>query len=180
MKKVITTSNQKGFTLFEMLIGAIIFSLLAAVIIPQLTSVKDKNILVTQEIGMMRTSLLNIEDRYYDEFIDGDLDNQEMIEGKMISSSYRVNGDVIYNLFDGAVTITGVGDNGLVWVSEGITEVACAKLIDDAKTLGFETVDVGGNSVTYLGARNSDFTSACISGLGNNETVTVTWTREAQ
>ena len=175
-----TLSNQKGFTLFELIIGGVVFTLVAAIVVPQLLAVKDKNVLVTQELGMMRSTLLNIEDRYFDEFIDGDLDNQELIDGKMIADAYRVNGDVIYNLFDGAITVTGVGDNGLIWESQGITEVACAKLIDDAKSLGFETVDVGGNSVTYLGARNSDFTAACVAGLGSNETVTVTWTREAQ
>lgn len=167
-------NTQKGFTLFEILIGAVIFAILAATIVPLLTDAKDKNVLVTQEISLMRTTLANIEDRYFDEAIDADLDNAEVVNGRMIAASYRTVGTEIFNLFDGNVEVVGVPENGLTWTSESIPVNACAKLVDDAKNLGFETVTVDGTAVNYRVARNTDITTACDVAA---DTVEIIWTR---
>jgi type II secretory pathway pseudopilin PulG len=171
--------KQAGFTMFEILIGAVVFTLLASIIVPLITGTKDKVIMTTQELNQMRSTLSNIEDRYYDEFITEDLNNSEVIDGQMVAESYRTLGNTtIYNIFDGEITITGKTNNGLEWISEGITKAACTKFVDDASNLGFETVDVGGTAVQYLGATNKDYTAACVAGLGSDEIVTLTWTRD--
>lgn len=183
MQKYNIMKNQKGFTLFEILIGAVIFTILAAIIVPQLTAVKDRNVLVTQEVSLMSTTLGNIEDRYFDEVItSANLDNEQLVDGQIIADSYRVNGTSIYNLFGGDIDIVGFNTNGLIWVSEGITEAACVKLIDDVKNLSFDEVlvDGGGPAVDYNNAAdaiNTNFTAACTPAFVESDTATVTFTR---
>jgi len=181
-EKKLILQKQKGFTLFEILIGAVIFTILAAIIVPQLTAVKDRNVLVTQEVSLMATTISNLQDRYSDERIGGLLDNAEMVNGKIIADSYRVDGVRIYNLFGGEITIDGVSANGLDWVTEGITEAACVKLVDDVNKLGyFDEVDVdGGGSLDYgvkAEANNVNYTRICAGAFEETDAVTITFQR---
>lgn len=181
MNKTINRKKQGGFTLLEILIAAVIIALVAGIVGPLLTETKDKNVTVGQEISLMRATLANIDDRYWDEPITTDLDNEELMAGRILPQAVRQAGtDQIYNLFGGTVTITGIDDDGLEWVSQGVPEGVCAKFVDDARSLGFETVDVAGTSVDYTDRTLSDnatITQAC-DGAGTNGVVTITFRRE--
>lgn len=168
----------KGFTLIEILIATAIITIVAAVVAPLLTEVKDKTIIVSQELQMMRTTLANIDDRYWDEAIDTNMDNTELLAGHTIPTAYRSTGtDKIYNLFGGNITITGDDYDGLTWVTENVPANVCTKFVDDAKNLGFENVDVGGNTLQYSASKNSDFTTACSTAAGTADEITITFTR---
>jgi len=167
--------KSKGFTLIEILIATAIITIVAAVVAPLLTEVKDKTIVVSQEIQMMRTALANIDDRYWDENIDTNMDNTELLAGNTIPSAYRSTGtDKIYNLFGGNITIDGLDFDGLTWQTEKVPSNVCTKFIDDAKNLGFENVNVNGNDVQYSIAKNADFTTACTTA---DDEITITFTR---
>lgn len=170
----------KGFTLIEILIATAIITIVAAVVAPLLTEVKDKTIVVSQEIQMMRTALANIDDRYWDENITTAVDNTELIAGNIVPTAYRINGtDKIYNLFGGNITIDGLDYDGLKWQTEKVPSNVCTKFIDDAKSLGFENVIVNGNDVQYSVAKNADFTTACANAGVDEMTIVFTRTPSA-
>lgn len=168
----------KGFTLIEILIATAIITIVAAVVAPLLTEVKDKTIVVSQELQMMRTTLANIDDRYWDENITGTVDNIELIAGNIVPTAYRISGtDKIYNLFGGEIVITGVDFDGLIWETNKVPSNVCTKFVDDAKNLGFENVEVGGNSLQYSVSKNADFTNACTTAAGTADEITIKFTR---
>lgn len=168
----------KGFTLIEILIATAIITIVAAVVAPLLTEVKDKTIVVSQELQMMRTTLANIDDRYWDENITTAVDNTELIAGNTVPTAYRISGtDKIYNLFGGEIVINGVDFDGLTWETNKVPSNVCTKFVDDAKNLGFENVDVGGNSLQYSVSKNADFTTACTAAAGTADEITITFTR---
>ncbi len=169
-------NKQGGFTFIEILVASVIIALVASILGPLLTETKDKNVTVGQEIALMRATIQNLDDRYSDESITSDVDNTEIIDGRILPKAYRRNdSDEIYSLFGGKITVDGVDENGLTWETEGVPTDVCAKFVDDAKSLGFELVDIDGTQLRYSEALNADFTSACDA---SNDTVTVTWTRE--
>lgn len=171
--------KQGGFTLFEILIAAVIITLVASIVLPTLTETKDKNVTVGQEISMMAATVNNIDDRYFDENITTDLDNQELIEGQILPKAYRRNSSFeIFNLWGGVITIDGVDENGLTWVSAGVPAPVCSKFIDDAKSLGFEEVetDAGGARTPYSTLTNAQITQMCQPASGTDQ-VTITWHR---
>lgn len=177
MQNFKSKKKQGGFTLMEIAIGAIIFALLASIIAPLLNEAKDKTVMVTQELSLMRTTIQNIGDRYSDEFVTTDLDNQELIEGNILPSAYRRNNTSfeIFNMWGGQVVVAGVDNNGLTWTTEKVPTPVCTKFVDDAKSLGFETVSVDGQDGVYSEMQNADITQLCQS---TNDNVTIVFTRE--
>jgi prepilin-type N-terminal cleavage/methylation domain-containing protein len=175
MDKKIHVKKQSGFTLIEILIASVIIAIVAGIVGPLLTEVKDKNVTVSQEIALMRATLANIDDRYWDEAITTDLDNAELMAGSILPIAYKQSGtEDIFSLFGGSIFINGVDEDGLTWLTEGVPNGVCTKFIDDAKSLGFETAIVsGGGTVTYSTDKNADFTVAC----GTDDSVDITFTR---
>lgn len=172
-------AKQAGFTLFEILITTVIIAIVASIVIPTLTETKDKNVTVGQEIAMMAATINNIDDRYFDENITTALNNQELIESNILPKAYRRNTAFeIFNLWGGVITIDGVDENGLTWVSSGVPAPVCSKFIDDAKSLGFEEVetDAGGARTTYSTLDNAQITQMCQPAAGT-DLVTITWHR---
>jgi prepilin-type N-terminal cleavage/methylation domain-containing protein len=175
-------NRQSGFTIYEILIASAIIAIVAAVIAPLLNETKDKNVTVAQELTLMRTTVANIDDRYWDEAITSAMDNRELIDGRILPGAYRRNDTTadIFNLFGGVVTITGVDENGLTWESNGVPNGVCTKFVDDGNTLGFETVNVGGTLLVYSDTTNADITQACVGGEGSGgsaDTVNIIWIR---
>jgi prepilin-type N-terminal cleavage/methylation domain-containing protein len=175
-------NRQSGFTIYEILIATTIIAIVAAVVVPILNETKDKNVTVGQELTLMRTTITNIDDRYWDEPITVAMNNRELIDSRILPQAYQRNDTSadIFNLFGGIVTITGVDENGLTWQSDGVPNGVCTKFVDDGKTLGFETVTVGPNPLTYSETTNALITQACLSGEGtggSDDTVIIIWTR---
>ena len=82
----------------------------------------------------------------------------------------------IFNSFDGKITITGVDENGYEWQSEKIPAGVCAKLVDEARSLNtFEEVQIGSSTLQYSASQSNDFTQACETAAGTNDSLTVTW-----
>ena len=171
--------KQGGFTMLEILISAVIIAIVISVVGPTMTETKDKNVTVGQEISLMNATVNNIDDRYFNENITTDLDNQELIEGNILPKAYRRNAAFeIFNLWGGIVTIDGVDDDGLTWSSAGVPATVCAKFVDDGRNLGFEEVetDAGGARVPYSTLTNSAITQMCQPAAGTDR-VTITWHR---
>jgi prepilin-type N-terminal cleavage/methylation domain-containing protein len=175
-------NRQSGFTIYEILIATTIIAIFAAVVVPVLNETKDKNVTVGQELTLMRTTIANIDDRYWDEPITAEMNNRELIDAQILSSAYRRNdtSGQVFNLFGGVVTITGVDENGLTWQSEGVPNSVCTKFVDDGETLGFEVVRVGGSELIYSETSNAEITQACVSGEGtggSDDTISIVWVR---
>lgn len=168
---------QGGFTLIEILISAVIIAIVASIVGPLMTETKDKNVTVGQEVGLMRATIQNIDDRYFDENITATLDNAELIASRILPKAYRRNAsNEIFNLWGGQVTIAGVEDDGLVWTSAGVPAGVCSKFVDDSGDLGFETVTVGGTEIVYSAKTNAAITTACEGAIAN-DVVEIIWTR---
>tara|TARA_B100000809_G_scaffold253392_1_gene289355 strand:+ start:502 stop:1044 length:543 start_codon:yes stop_codon:yes gene_type:complete len=170
-----TSRKQGGFTMIELVIGILIMAVGIAVIAPILNGLLNSNVKASAEVSAMTRTVNIIDDRYYSEAIDGDLNNTEIVVAKLYAEAYRVTGDNIYNQFGGKITIEGVGDNGLIWTSEKITTDACINVVNGAKNLGFETVNVGGTDLKYSEIKKSDMSAACDT---TDDNLTVVWTRE--
>jgi prepilin-type N-terminal cleavage/methylation domain-containing protein len=170
-----TSRKQGGFTMIELVIGILIMAVGIAVIAPILNGLLNANVKASAEVSAMTRTVNMIDDRYYSEAINADLDNVEVIKAKLFAEAYRVSGDNIYNQFGGKITIVGVEDNGLVWTSEKITSEACINVVNGAKDLGFETVAVGGTTLKYSETTKAMMSDACNT---TDDNLTVVWTRE--
>ena len=91
--------KQGGFTLIEIVVGLIIFGVIAAALSPILFGAKDDTLVSTEATAMSR-SFTNLTSRYDNEAWDSNIDNEEMIDGRMIAESYKVipATNTIYNL----------------------------------------------------------------------------------
>lgn len=175
-----SVKNQGGFTLIEIVIGVIIFGLIASQLTPLLFGATDDTLVATESSAMSR-SYTNLKSRYDTEAWDSNIDNQEMIDGRMIAESYKVikATGTIYNNFGGEITIDGVDFNGLTWTSEKIPSNSCASMIAEVKNLTlFETVTVGSSELQYSDTGNADYTAACEGATGNGDSLTIVWTKE--
>lgn len=172
--------KQGGFTLIEVVVGLIIFGLIAAALSPILFGARDDT-LVSTEVSSMSRSITSLEARYNNEAWGSAIDNAEMVDGKLISENYKVipTTATIYNQFGGEITVTGVDFNGLVWVSEKIPSAACAGIVSEVKNLTiYQQVDIGSTNLQYSSTGNADYTTACVSEAGTGDSVTITWTKE--
>lgn len=179
MRKHNNFKKQGGFTFIELMIAVVIIGVAWAFIAPQLQGLMDRNVTVQSETGAMTRTFNQIQDRYFDEIIDGDFNTEVALRGRLFAEAYNNNGiDTVYNIFDGDITVTGVADNGWTWVSSKIPTNSCASLITTAKSVGYEVFEVGGASQRrYSEASNDDIASDCETG-DTNDTVTITWTKE--
>jgi len=179
-KKVSRLGNkQAGLTMIELVIGILIISALIAVVAPILNGLLNSNVAANNEVSAMTRTVNKIDERYYDEPIDSSLDNTEIITARLYAESYRISGTSnIYNQFGGKVTIDGVDENGLTWVSEKVSTDACINVVNGAKNLGFETVQVGSTTLQYSAAKKSDMSAACDAAAAGADNLTITWTRE--
>tara|TARA_R110001583_G_scaffold88876_5_gene230022 strand:+ start:1844 stop:2389 length:546 start_codon:yes stop_codon:yes gene_type:complete len=175
-----TAKKQGGFTLIEIVVAIIVIGIVAAALTPILFGAKDDTLVSTETKAMSR-SVTNLVTRYNTEAWDGDIDNEEMIVGEMISESYKVirATSTIYNQFGGEITIDGVAFNGLTWASEKIPKTVCASYIAEVKNLTiFQTVTVGSTDLQYSSTGNADYTAACDAAAGSNDSLTLVWTKE--
>ncbi|OUV23058.1 MAG: hypothetical protein CBC55_02880 [Gammaproteobacteria bacterium TMED95] len=169
--------NQRGFTMIEIGIAIAIMLIGAAIIVPIVSGYLDTS-RVNNEVTAMRATFDKVQQRYQREPITTDIDNQELIEANLLAANYRTNSSFqIYNIFDGQVTIDGVDENGMTWVSAGIPESVCAELVENARSLQFELVTIGSTELRYSDSLNADFTQACIGAVAD-DVVTITWTLE--
>jgi len=172
--------KQGGFTLIEIVIGIIIFGLIAAALSPILFGARDDTLVATETSAMSR-SVTNLENRYNTEAWGAGIDNAEMIAGRMVSENYKiiVATDTIYNQFGGEITITGVDFNGLTWQSDKIPASVCAAIVQEVKNLTiFQQVDIGATNLQYSDTGNADYTAACVAEAGTDDSLTITWTKE--
>jgi|TARA_B110000196_G_C21087598_1_gene635833 prepilin-type N-terminal cleavage/methylation domain-containing protein len=179
MRKHNNFKKQGGFTFIELMIAVVIIGVAWAFIAPQLQGLMDRNVTVQSETGAMTRTFNQIQDRYFDEIIDSDFNTEVALRGRLFAEAYNNNGiDTVYNIFDGDITVAGVADNGWTWVSSKIPTNSCASLITTAKTVGYETFAVSGASERrYSEASKDDIATDCETG-DNNDTVTITWTKE--
>jgi|AntDeeMinimDraft_5_1070356.scaffolds.fasta_scaffold24253_2 type II secretory pathway pseudopilin PulG len=169
--------NQRGATFIEIIIYISLLGIFLGIVIPLLTGGKD-TATVNLEVTQMRSSLDRIDNRYFGEPITDDLDNEQMIDGKLIAASYRTSGSsIIYNQFDGLVEVNGVSENGLTWSTEGIPSDVCVEFVQQGRQLGFLDVAVGGTSLQYSQTNVSDITDACVGAAGTSDTVDIVFTR---
>ena len=75
------------------------------------------------------------------------------------------------------MTIDGVDENGMTWVSAGIPANVCAEMAENARSLQFELITIGSTELRYTDSVNADFTQACIGAVAD-DVVTITWTLE--
>jgi len=172
--------KQGGFTLIEIVVGLIIFGLIAAALSPILFGSRDDTLVATESTAMSR-SVTSLESRYDNEAWGTAIDNDEMIAGRMISENYKVIDatGTIYNQFGGEITIDGVDFNGLTWESEKIPADSCAAMVAEVKNLTiFQQVDIGSTNLQYSDTGNADYTAACEAEAGTDDSVTITWTKE--
>jgi prepilin-type N-terminal cleavage/methylation domain-containing protein len=171
--------KQGGFTLIEVVVGLIIFGIIAAALSPILFGARDDTLVSTESTAMSR-SVTNLESRYDTEAWGSAIDNAEMIAGRLISENYKFieATDTIYNQFGGEITVTGVDFNGLTWESEKIPAGSCASMVAEVKNLTiFEQVDIGSTNLQYSDTGNADYTAACEAEAGTGDSVTITWTK---
>ena len=168
--------KQGGWSLWELLAGAVITALIAGYVIPLLDDARDTGVLVNREIAKMKSTISSIGSRYFDENITTNMDNEELIRGNNIKGFRSNASNEIFNSFDGKITITGVDENGYEWQSEKIPAGVCAKLVDEARSLNtFEEVQIGSSTLQYSTSQSNDFTQACETAAGTNDSLTVTW-----
>ena len=172
--------KQGGFTLIEIVVGLIIAGLFAAAVTPILFAATDDTLVSTESTAMTR-SFTNLQARYDNEAWDSNIDNQEMIDGRMIAENYKVikSTGTIYNQFGGEITIEGIDFNGLTWTSEKIPGTSCASMVSEVKSSSlFETVTVGSTTLQYSDTGNTDYTAACEAAAGSGDSLTIVWTKE--
>lgn len=172
--------KQKGYSAIEIMIAVVLIGIVLAFVVPMLTGVKDKNVTVNQEFGAMQRTVTQIYDRYFNEIIeDSNVNNSEVIAGRLQSEAYRHNGtDKIYNIFGGEIDIEGVAENGLTFTSNRIPKNVCASLVNMTRgKLPFETVDIAGTAITFSDAGSINaINNACEAVTGDS--LTITWTKE--
>lgn len=167
--------NQSGFTFMEIVIGIAVIGLFFAFVVPLLTDSRD-GATVTVEIGQMRATLDRIDNRYFAEPITDALDNEQVITGRLLSSSYRTTGDdTIYNQFGGAIEINGINENGLTWSTTEIPTPVCLEFAQEAQGLGFLEAVVNGTAIQYSQTTVAELTTACQA--GTEDTVDMVFTR---
>lgn len=171
--------KQGGFTFIEMTIAVVIIAVAMSFLAPQLKGLLDNNVTVTQEVGAMKRSFSQMTQRFIDEGVDSSFGNEEMIRGRLQSEAYQVNGTAeVFNIFKGAITVTGADDNGWKWVSEKIPADSCAILINEARTVGYESYDTGSGKKRYSQVTTDEMAVDCDAGSAGADILTVTWVKE--
>lgn len=177
--KIQGKKKQGGFTFIELTIAVVIIAVAVSFMAPQLKGLLDNNVTVGQESGAMARSYNLMTQRFIDEGVDSSFGNEELIRGRLQSEAYQVNGtDEVFNIFKGAITVTGLDDNGWTWQSDKIPSESCANMLNEARTVGYETFQVTGASVRrYSEVTTDEMAQDCETGT-SDDVVTITWTKE--
>lgn len=169
--------NKSGLTLIESLAAIGLAALVIAGALILFGNAQDAR-RVTAETTNISNVLKRMEEVFLeDSLVDpANIEMSEMIIAGVFNDSMKITGDVVYNSWNGTVLITpqGPATYDVQYTNVPVDEV-CVDLVRSTRKVGFDEIDVGGNSDDISNISISNIINWCDEATVGSNYVTITW-----